>query len=749
MPLAIHFAPGFRCALILLFTLPALLTAGCGSSSRGAVDRPPEDALVGAAEVPADGHARMIAELAAIREESRRTDPYYETATLDELLELQKRLPTTHTGGDAFRLHAHLGATYLRLGQNEKAVEHAEAALQLARVGASPDLYRLVLFKTAVTWLRLGETENCVHCSNGESCLLPIRGGGVHSAAEGSRKACEYLLQYLKDVPDDSSARWSLNIASMTLGDYPDGVPEQYRVPESAFADESKFPRFENISRTIGLDTFNGAGGVVAEDFDGDGLIDVLTSAWEPDGQICFLKNTGTGRFEDRTEQSGLVGIIAAFNLVPADFDNDGDIDVFATRGAWKSKTGTHPNSLLENLGGGRFRDVSFDRGLGNDRFPSSGAAWADYDNDGDVDLYVANEGEVPAQLYRNDGQAGFVNVAAAAGVENRRYGKSAVWGDWNDDRYPDLYVSNYDGPNRLYRNNQDGTFTDVAAEINVTRPLKSFPAWFWDVNNDGVLDLFAAEYDFGVKYVAADALGLPGSDERSRLYIGDGQGGFTESSAKYGLDRTMQPMGSNIGDLDNDGFPDFYLGTGYPEYEGLMPNLMFHNVGGSRFENVTYSGGFGHLQKGHGIAFADLDNDGDQDVFAQLGGAYPGDAFANAVFKNPGFGNHWLRIKLVGDKSNRAGIGARIRVDIVEDGQQRSIYNWVGSVGNIGAGSPQPMIGLGHADQIAALEVFWPTTGETQRFESVPLDAWLEIREGNPELRQLTLQPAPFATAD
>lgn len=749
MPLAICNALRFRAALFLLITVPALLTAGCGSSSRGAVDTTSEDAPTDTAQIAVDGHARMIAELASIRDESRRTDPYYETATLDELLEFQKRLPPNLRGSEALRFQARLGETYLRLGQNEKAVKHAEAALQIARTGAPPSVYRMVLFKTAVAWLRLGETANCVHCSNGESCLLPIRGGGIHSAQEGSRKAREYLLQYLKEVPGDPGACWLLNIASMTLGEYPNGVPEQYRVPETAFADASGFPRFPNVAAATGLDTMNGAGGVVTEDFNGDGLIDVLTSAWEPDGQIRFFENTGTGRFEDCTEQSGLTGIIAAFNLVPADFDNDGDIDVFATRGAWKPVVGLHPNSLLENLGGGRFRDVTFDRGLGDDRFPSAGAAWADFDNDGDVDLYVVNEGDAPAQLYRNDGKAGFTNVADAAGVENRRYGKCAVWGDWNNDRYPDLYVSNQDEPNRLYSNNQDGTFTDVAVELNVTRPLMSFPAWFCDVNNDGVLDLFAAAYDFGVKHVAADALGLPGEDETSCLYIGDGHGGFVESSATYGLDGTMQPMGANIGDLDNDGFPDFYLGTGYPEYQGLMPNLMFHNVGGSRFENVTYSGGFGHLQKGHGIAFADLDNDGDQDIFAQLGGAFPGDTFANAVFENPGFGNHWLRIKLVGDRSNRAGIGARIRVDIVEDGQQRSIYNWVGSVGNIGAGSLQPMIGLGRAERIAALEIFWPTTGETQRFESVPFDTWLEIREGNPGLWQLELKHAPFATAE
>ena len=127
--------------------------------------------------------------------------------------------------------------------------------------------------------------------------------------------------------------------------------------------------------------------------------------------------------------------------------------------------------------------------------------------------------------------------------------------------------------------------------------------------------------------------------------------------------------MGANFGDLDNDGWLDFYLGTGYPDYEGLIPNVMYRNRGGTGFADVTTAGGFGHLQKGHGVSFADLDNDGDQDVFEQMGGAYPGDGFADVLFENPGFGNHWIAVKLVGARSNRSAIGARIRVEIVERG--------------------------------------------------------------------------------
>ena len=126
--------------------------------------------------------------------------------------------------------------------------------------------------------------------------------------------------------------------------------------------------------------------------------------------------------------------------------------------------------------------------------------------------------------------------------------------------------------------------------------------------------------------------------------------------------------MGVNFGDLDNDGFLDFYLGTGDTFFETVVPNIMYRNNGGRDFTDVTFSGGFGHLQKGHGIAFGDLDRDGDQDIFAQSGGAYVGDAFSNSLFENPGHGNRWISVRLVGVGSNRAAIGARIRVELVTE---------------------------------------------------------------------------------
>lgn len=696
------------------------------------------------------GHARMLDQLSWIAERTPVENPYLGDRRLRELRKRVARL-RGGSGGEAHaRLYRALGAAELRVGNTKAAIDHFTSAYQIvpglaaraqSRVGSEVEL----AYDLAVAHLHWDLRRNCVDRQTSESCNFPIAHDDGRTRQEASRKAIDYLNQVLNSAPPDTSmhgaAKWLLNIAYMSVGEYPDGVPTDRRIPPAMFDSDEEFPRFRNIAPSLGLNTMSLCGGAIAEDFNGDGILDLVTSTWDSTGQMRYFRNNGDGTFSDRTKEAGLAGMFGGLNMIHADYDNDGDSDIFVLRGAWLGANASHPNSLLRNNGDESFTDVTFDVGLGDVHYPTQTAAWADYDNDGDLDLYIGNEGTpqngVPCQLFENNGDGTFTDVARRAHVRNFRFAKAVVWGDYNGDRFPDIYVSNLRQRNRLYLNRGDGTFTDVAPALGVTGPMDSFPVWFWDFDNDGVLDLFVSSF-YQAKVpnrlyaVAASYVGMPRVAEHPCLYRGDGQGGFSNVTVEQNLARVTLPMGSNFGDLDNDGFPDFYLGTGYPFLDALMPNVMYHNLRGKGFADITTAGGFGHLHKGHAVVFADLDNDGDQDIFQQMGGAYPSDAFGDVLYENPGFGNHWIKIKLVGVRSNRSAIGARIRAEVLEKSKRRSIYKYVNTGGSFGANSLMQHIGLGLADKIEVLEVFWPTTGSTQTFKDVPVDQKITIVEGS-----------------
>ncbi len=207
-----------------------------------------------------------------------------------------------------------------------------------------------------------------------------------------------------------------------------------------------------------------------------------------------------------------------------------------------------------------------------------------------------------------------------------------------------------------------------------------------------------------------------------------------------------------NCGDIDNDGFLDLYLGTGWMSYSGLVPNVMLKNVEGRRFEDITDSSRTGHLQKGHGVSFADWDCDGDLDLFVVLGGAYPGDQAYNILFQNPGHGRHWLKVKLVGTKTNRSALGAKIRVDLKGNkGANRSIYRTIGNNGSFGGNSLVETIGLADATRVTELTVSWPTSKTTQTFRDLAADQAIEIAEGSDTMKVLHQPPiklSPTRTA-
>jgi hypothetical protein len=225
--------------------------------------------------------------------------------------------------------------------------------------------------------------------------------------------------------------------------------------------------------------------------------------------------------------------------------------------------------------------------------------------------------------------------------------------------------------------------------------------------------------------------LDLDSPGEHARLYRNNHDGTFTDVTVRARLDKVQLVMGAGFGDLDNDGFLDCYLGTGEPDLRTVIPNRMFRNAGGKFFQDVTTSGRFGHLGKGHGVSFADIDNDGDQDVYTVMGGWYSGDVYQNVLFINPGHGNHWITLQLEGLESNRMAIGARIKITVDTRTGKREIYTTVSTGGSFGSSPVRQEIGLGDATSIRAIEIFWPRTGRTQVFKDVGMDQFLKIREG------------------
>jgi len=362
----------------------------------------------------------------------------------------------------------------------------------------------------------------------------------------------------------------------------------------------------------------------------------------------------------------------------------------------------------------------------------------------------------LPCQLFHNNKDGTFTEVAGPNGLADMGFVKGVAWGDFNNDGRPDLYVSIKGSGNRLFRN--DGPmdpkdprpdrwkFTDVTASAGVADPVHSFATWFFDYDNDGWPDLFVAGfYTHTLNDIGAFETGMPFKAETPRLYHNNHDGTFSDVTKQVRLDRAIMVMGASFGDLDNDGWLDVYLGTGDQSYESLLPNRMFRNNTGKSFQDVTTSGGFGHLQKGHAVAFGDINNDGDEDVFEEMGGAYPGDNYLSAFYANPGHGTHSITLELEGTKTNRAGFGARVRITIHDAGKVSNIYRTVGYGSSFGGNPLRRHIGLGKARAIDEIEVVWPTSKNVQKFRNVVADHVFTIKEGDPHLRPMQYKAFSF----
>lgn len=632
---------------------------------------------------------------------------------------------------DAVALHLGVAQVYAYQGEMDSAIAQFETAFRTASA-AAPQTLPEVEEMLGVAYLHRAGMVNGVNRHPAERCIFPIRPQFKYPNGADSQKAIQYLLASLKLRPGDLETRWLLNLAYMTLGKYPAGVPKEQLLEPSRFASAEDIGRFADVAPRVGLGTiFSEAGGLIVDDFDNDGLFDIVTSDWDFCAPMHFFHNNGDGTFTDRSAQSGLASQVGGLNLIQTDYNNDGCLDILVLRGGWETP---QRKSLLRNNCHGAFTDVTAQAGLAEPTTTQT-AVWVDINNDGFLDLYVGNENE-PNQLFLNNGNGTFRDVSHSSGTDLSVLTKAVVAADYDNDGYADLFVSNYRGDSVLFHNNHNGTFTDVAPQAGVQASGHGFAAWFFDYDNDGLPDLLASGYAMSIDETVRTYLGLPHHAPTMKLYHNLGNGAFRDVTEETGLNKVFMPMGSNFGDVDNDGYPDIYFGTGEPTYAALLPNVLLHNKGGKKFVDITASSGTGELHKGHGVAFADLDNDGDEDLLEVVGGAVPGDRHAFRLFENPGHGNDWISVRLVGARANRPAIGARIKVTVKNGTETRSVYRTVGSGGSFGASPLEQHMGLGKSAEIVGLEIQWPGDPQPQRFASVPKNQAIEIRQSASEYR-------------
>lgn len=495
--------------------------------------------------------------------------------------------------------------------------------------------------------------------------------------------------------------------------------------------------------------------GVAFYDYDNDGWLDILLLSGSrrsgiPDHAIAtnrLYRNNRNGTFTDVTREAGLTKTGWANGVCIGDYDNDGFDDLFIT---YRGK-----NVLYRNNGDGTFSDVTDEAGVGGEqRSWSTGCTFIDYDRDGHLDLFVANyigaeslenmppkgrttwkgvpiaygpQGLVKGShiLYRNNGDGTFTDVSEDAQIGDLQgYGLTAMNTDYNDDGWHDIYLACDSSPSILLRNNRDGTFSDIAAERGLAYSpdgvaQAGMGLAIGDYSSDGKLDIVKTHF----------------ADDIPGLYRNDGDGYFSDESARAGLQASVRHLewGAGLVDFDNDGRADlFYVaGSIYPEVEAVNPDypyrgprFLFRNLGNGLFANVTEQCGPG-LTAAHssrGCAFGDFDNDGDMDVLVMNMNEPP-----SLIRCDVGSANHWLKVKLVGTASNRTAIGARV---YVRSGRLMQVQEVHSQDSYLSVNDLRLHFGLGPATQVDSLRVEWPNTG-SETLSGVGSDQLIYVKEG------------------
>ena len=495
--------------------------------------------------------------------------------------------------------------------------------------------------------------------------------------------------------------------------------------------------------------------GVCVADFDDDGWQDIYfvngRDLYDRGISVrnALYHNNGASTFTDVTEHAGVSGTGYGLGCVWGDYDNDGFPDLFVTQYG--------RNVLYHNNADGTFTDVTDKAGVAGLESGAfhSGATFFDYDRDGNLDLYVGsyvaldpdgprycNIGSVRSScppsaykgsldaLYRNNGDGTFTNVTQAASIF-QPHGKNLSVGaaDYDNDGWPDLFVANDGLAAYLYHNEHGKSFKEIAAPSGMAFSasgslMAAMCISLGDYDNDGALDLYISDFQ--------------GSSDH--LWHNDGKGNFDEVSDEAGITgptHNVLSFGGGFIDYDNDGLLDLFIANGhvYPEIEQASPgtrykqvNSVFHNEGRGKFVETSKETGVADQtpHAARGVAFADFDNDGLADVLVANNGDPP------LLLHNGGNGNHFVNFKLVGTKSNRDAIGARVRVVSGEISQIREI---AGGGSYLSQSDLRASFGLGKAIVAETVEIKWPS-GQTQTFHDVPSDKFYLIGEGQNELR-------------
>ena len=444
---------------------------------------------------------------------------------------------------------------------------------------------------------------------------------------------------------------------------------------------------FENVAITAGVAKAGDPGAVAWLDVDGDGDEDLFVATLSKNR---LFRNDG-GRFTKMRGTGLEKGSAFSFGVAVGDYDNDGRLDLFVANLGM-------PNKLYRNEGDWRFRDVTRDANVGGGSANSYSAAFADFDRDGFVDLYVANGSQQqPGRnfLYRNLGNGRFEEIADGAGVAGNESSLGCAWADYDDDGWPDLFVANFAGPDRLYRNDGDGTFSDRTTRAGVADAGNGAGAAWGDYDNDGHVDLYVFNTNSGA---AAD-----------RLYRNNGDGTFADATQAAGLRENGDGEAVVWGDFDNDGWLDLYL-VNRSDFTSQR-NRLFRNLGNGRFVDATSVAGVMGSGAGQPAAAADFDGDGALDIYV---GNLP--KKKEELFRNRGGGGSWLVVRLEGRQSNRAAIGARVTVEAGGLTMTREISSSSGrsSQNQLGA-----HFGLGDASEADSVVIRWPN-GAVQRLDRV-----------------------------